>query len=95
MDIFEKYITNRKISGTNLFGFHPQIKEGENLQIYLTQAYQSFTLVFDKIIPSYGSEGIKAYSFKLSTGEEPLSFVGIEELNQNYLLLVLFLLILE
>lgn len=28
VDIFQKYVTNRKIAGTNLLGFHPNIKSG-------------------------------------------------------------------
>lgn len=66
VDIFEKYVTDRTISGTNLFGFHPNVEEGEALQIYLTQAYQPFTLVFDKIETSYANKDITVYRYRIS-----------------------------
>lgn len=50
VDIFKKYVTDRKVEGTNLFGFHPNIKNGENLQIFVNQAHQSMNLTFSSEI---------------------------------------------
>jgi hypothetical protein len=50
VDLFQKYVTNRKIEGTNLLGFRPFISSGDNLLAYISQAYQSMTLVYDSDI---------------------------------------------
>jgi hypothetical protein len=53
VDIFQKYVTTRKITGTNILGFSPFIDSGENLLSYFSQAYQGITLVYDSNIASY------------------------------------------
>ena len=63
-------MTDREISGTNLLGFQTQIGERVNLQIYLTQAYQPFTLVFEKVINNYENKNINAFYYTVSDGGE-------------------------
>lgn len=82
-------MTDRQVAGTNLFGFHPNIEEGENLQIYSPNAYQALSLAYDSKIDSYGKEGLSAMKFKVST-KDLFSFIGIEELNQNFFQLVIY-----
>lgn len=100
VDIFQKYVTNRKVAGTNLLGFHPNIKSGENLQVFVNQAHQSMDLVFASEM-SYQQPGetknpINAYKYSIEMtgdGKSKPSFVGIEQLNQNYFELVIIFLI--
>lgn len=51
VDLFHKYVTERRVSGTNMFGFHPDIESGENLKIFVSQAYQPAVLSFEGVFP--------------------------------------------
>jgi hypothetical protein len=82
-------MTNRLVSGTNILGFHPGIGSGDNLLAYVTQAYQSVVLVYERDVEFEDaklSDKIKAmrYRMKLRDNEDSnLTFIGLEELNQN------------
>lgn len=84
-------MSDRKIAGTNVLGFHPYIDSGENLLAYISQAYQAMTLVYKEETSYVDTTQLKGslraikYKIVLNTkSESNSSFIGLEELNQNY-----------
>lgn len=87
----KKYLTSKIINGTNMLGFQSQLNGKEKLKIYFPWSYQSIDLIrINETTTKVNDVKLSYLYYSLDVQDE--EFVGIEELNQYSIQIVLFIL---